>query len=86
MTWEGGARAILRDRLAPTFTVNLACKDIGLATDLAEEMNVDLTMVATAEKLLKNFQSTGFAEEDVLATVKALEAANDVTVRGTWDQ
>jgi 3-hydroxyisobutyrate dehydrogenase-like beta-hydroxyacid dehydrogenase len=86
MTWEGGSRAILRDRLAPTFTVDLACKDIGLATDLAAEMKVDLTMVPTAEKLLKGFQANGFAQEDVLATVKALEAANNVTVRGTWDQ
>lgn len=86
MTWEGGGRAILRDRLAPTFTVDLACKDIGLATDLANEVGVDLTMVPTAEALLKNFQSNGFAQEDVLATVKALEAAAGVTVRGTWDQ
>lgn len=86
MTWEGGGRAILRDRLAPTFTVDLACKDIGLATDLAREVSVDLTMVPTAERLLKGFQANGFAKEDVLATVKALEEAAGVTVRGTWDQ
>ena len=86
MTWEGGGRAILRDRLAPTFTVDLACKDIGLATDLAREVGVDLTMIPTAERLLKGFQANGFAQEDVLATVKALEEAAGVTVRGTWDQ
>jgi len=86
MTWEGGGRAILRDRLAPMFTVDLACKDIGLATDLAREVGVDLTMIPTAERLLKGFQASGFAKEDVLATVKALEEAAGVTVRGTWDQ
>lgn len=86
MTWEGGARAILRDRLAPTFTLDLACKDIGLATDLADELNVGLTMVPTAEKLMKDFQANGFAKEDVLATVKGLEEATGVTVRGTWDE
>jgi 3-hydroxyisobutyrate dehydrogenase-like beta-hydroxyacid dehydrogenase len=86
MTWEGGGKAILRDRLAPSFTVDLACKDIGLATDLAREVGVDLTMIPTAERLLKNFQANGFAKEDVLATVKALEEAAGVTVRGTWDQ
>lgn len=86
MTWEGGARAILRDRLAPTFTVDLACKDIGLAMDLADEMDLDLTMVPTAQKLLKDFQAGGFAQEDVLATIKSLESAADVTIRGTWDQ
>lgn len=86
MIWEGGGRAILQDRLAPAFTVDLACKDIGLATDLADEMGVDLTMIPTVEKLLKDFQADGFAKEDILATVKSLEAAADVTVRGTWDQ
>jgi 3-hydroxyisobutyrate dehydrogenase-like beta-hydroxyacid dehydrogenase len=86
MTWEGGGRAILRDRLAPTFNVDLACKDIGLATDLADEMGVELTMVPTAERLLKSFQANGFAKEDVLATVKALEEAAGVTVRGTWEE
>jgi 3-hydroxyisobutyrate dehydrogenase-like beta-hydroxyacid dehydrogenase len=86
MTWEGGARAILRDRLAPTFTLDLACKDIGLATDLANDLDVDLTMVPTAERLMKNFQDNGFGKEDTLATVKALEEAAGVTVRGTWDE
>ena len=86
MTWEGGARAILRDRLAPTFTLDLACKDMGLATDLANELDVNLTMAPTAERMMKNFQDNGFGKEDTLATVKALEEAAGVTVRGTWDE
>ncbi len=84
--WEYGARAILRDRLAPTFFVDLACKDIGLATELAAELEVPLTMGTTAEALLRRYQGSGFAREDVLATVKALEEATGVQVRGTWDE
>ena len=86
MVWEGGARAILRDRLKPNFTVDLACKDIGLAMDLAEELDIDLPMVSNAQTLLNHYQANGFAQEDILGTVKALEEASDVTVRGTWDE
>ena len=85
-TWESGTRAILRDKLAPTFTIDLACKDIGLATDLRSELNVPLTMGAAAEGLLKNYQETGFAQEDVLASIKALEKLTDTSVRGTWSE
>ena len=84
MTWEGGARAILRDRLAPTFTVDLACKDIGLATGMAEELGIELEMIKKAEELLKGFQQNGFAKEDVLATVKSMESSAGVKLRGTW--
>ncbi len=83
--WESGTRAILRDRLAPTFTIDLACKDIGLAAQLADELDVPLTMAASARALLKGYQAGGFAQEDVLASIKALEQRTGTTVRGTWD-
>lgn len=82
--WEGGGRAILRDRLAPTFTNNLAAKDIGLATDLAAALGVNVPMGERAQELIRNFRDNGFATEDVLASVKAVEAAAGVQVRGTW--
>ena len=83
--WQSGTRAILRDRLAPTFTIDLACKDMGLATDLGAELDIPLTMASAAQGLLKAYQSGGFAQEDVLATIKALEQQTETTVRGTWD-
>ena len=83
--WESGTRAILRDRLAPTFTIDLACKDIGLAAQLADELDVPLTMAVSAQELLKGYQTGGFAQEDVLASIKALEQRTGTTVRGTWD-
>jgi len=84
--WESGTRAILRDKLAPTFTVDLARKDIGLATQLAKEFDVPLTMGNAAEGLIDNYQKTGYAKEDILATVKELEKLAGVTVRGTWKE
>lgn len=82
--WESGTRAILRDRLAPTFTVDLASKDIGLATGLAKELGVSLSMGQAAEALIRHYQANGYAKEDVLATVKELEKQVGTVVRGTW--
>lgn len=83
-TWESGTRAILRDRLAPTFTIDLASKDIGLATGLAKELGVPLKMGEAAEELIRHYQANGYAKEDVLATVKELEKQVGTIVRGTW--
>jgi 3-hydroxyisobutyrate dehydrogenase len=84
--WEFGTRAILRDRLAPTFTVDLASKDIGLATALAKEFDVPLKMGAAADELIRHYQMTGYAKEDLLATVKELEKQVGAVVRGTWKE
>jgi 3-hydroxyisobutyrate dehydrogenase len=84
--WESGTRAVLRDKLAPTFTIDLASKDISLATKLAEEFGVPLTMGKAAEGLIRGYQTGGYAKEDVLATVKELEKQAGVTVRGTWKE
>ena len=84
--WEGGARAILRDRLRPSFTTTLATKDIGLATQLGEEVGVALPMGTRAQELLVGYRENGFADEDVLATVKAVEEAAGIVVRNTWPE
>jgi len=84
MVWDGGTRAILKDRLAPTFTTTLASKDIGLATALAEEFGVAVPMGQAAQERLFHYRDHGFADEDVLATVKAVEEAAGFQVRGTW--
>ena len=86
LTWQGGIKTILQDRLPTAFTVDLACKDIDLATELATEFDMDLEMVSVAQKMLKRFQSSGLGQQDILATIKSLEHANDVVVRGTWDK
>jgi 3-hydroxyisobutyrate dehydrogenase-like beta-hydroxyacid dehydrogenase len=80
--WDSGTRAILRDRLAPTFTTSLAAKDIGLATELAKEMGVPVPMGSRAEELILGYRDGGFADEDVLATVKSVEEQAGQVVRG----
>src|SRR5262249_35596419 len=84
--WESGTRAILGDRLAPTFTVDLASKDISLATALAKEIGVPLKRGTAAEELIRHYQAHGYAKEDVIATIKELEKQAGTVVRGTWKE
>lgn len=80
--WDSGTRAILRDRLAPSFTNTLACKDIGIAVDLAHELDVPVPMGEKTLGLLTGYRDNGYADEDILATVRALEERADFIVRG----
>ena len=82
--WDSASRAVLKDRLAPTFTTTLASKDIGLATDLAAELGVPVPMGAAAEALLVGYRDNGYAAEDVMATIKSLEEQVGFQVRGLW--
>ena len=83
-TWEGGVKAILKDKLSPNFTVSLACKDINLAVDLAQELEVELPMGSVTQRLLKEFCQHGYADEDILATIKVLEGASGAAICGKW--
>lgn len=80
--WENGTKTILRDRLAPTFTTTLASKDLGLAVDLARELETPVPMGDHTYGLLTGYRDNGFADEDILATVRALEEQSDFVVRG----
>lgn len=80
--WDSGTRAILRDKLGPSFTTTLASKDIGLAVDLAHELDVPVPMGEHTQGLITGYRDNGFADDDVLATVRALEQLADFVVAG----
>jgi len=82
--WIGGAIAVLKDKLPPRFTTTLACKDIGLAQELADETGVDAQLGRITYEMLKDYRDNGFAQEDILATIKAVEERSGHVVRGTW--
>lgn len=81
--WDYGTKAVIRDRLAPNFTVALAAKDADLAVALAEELGVPAPSGSHVRDLLAGYRDAGFAADDVLGIVKALEADAGVTVRGS---
>ena len=82
--WKGGAIAVLKDRLPPRFTTTLACKDIGLAQDLAQETEVPTPFGHLAQELLEGYKANGYAQEDVIATIRAAEEKANIVIRGTW--
>jgi len=81
--WDFASRAILKDRLAPNFSVTLAAKDADLALGLAEQLGVPTPIGSHVGEELRRYRDNGYAAEDVLSIVKALEADAGVTVRGT---
>ena len=82
--WKGAAIAVLKDRLPPRFTTTLACKDIGLAQDLARETEVPTPFGHLAQELLEGYKANGYAQEDVIATIRDAEEKANIVIRGTW--
>lgn len=80
--WRSGTAAVLKDRLTPTFDLQLVKKDLQLALDLADELGVETPMAKTSGELLDRFIGLGFDTEDVYATIRYHEEALAVAIRG----
>ena len=80
--WRTGTAAILRDRLTPTFDLQLVKKDLQLALDLAEELGVETPMARTSGELVDRFIGLGFDTEEIFATIRYHEEALGVAIRG----
>lgn len=82
--WRGGTAAILKDKLDPTFDLRLIKKDLQLALDLADELNVDTPIARNASDLVDRFIDLGFLEEDIFATIRHHEEKLNTVIRGRW--
>lgn len=82
--WIGGAIAVLKDKLPTRFSCTLAAKDIGLAQELADETGVDSKLGRLTYEMIKGYRDNGYADQDILATIKACEEQAGYTVRGLW--
>ena len=93
---DSGSRGIIgsmQDRLAPTvfrgefdspsFTLALARKDIGLATELGRENNVPLPVVSLVEQIMMQAMNRGWGEKDRTVAVLLQEEAAGVQLRST---
>lgn len=78
----GAARGYVFDRNMPrmvkgeyqaTFTLDLACKDMQLALDMAESFSVPLFLGQISSNLMACACNAGLAQEDVCAAIKFLE-------------
>ncbi len=53
---------IIADDLRPTFTIDLLCKDLRLATELAQEAGLSLSGIELAKSLYKKAQAEGLGQ------------------------
>ena len=90
---DSGSRSpvgALRDRLAPVFhgqfdtpvfTLDLARKDIGLATDLARQNGVPMPVANLVEQVMMQAMNRGWAEQDRTIAVRLQEESSGVELR-----
>jgi 3-hydroxyisobutyrate dehydrogenase len=79
---EGLPRTVFRGQYAPPmFSLALARKDIGLATELAREYQVPMPMTTLAEQIAIQALARGWADEDNNVVFRLQEEASGVEVR-----
>jgi 3-hydroxyisobutyrate dehydrogenase len=79
---EGLVKTMFRGEYEPaSFALNLAFKDISLATELAREYNVPMPMSTLAEQIAMQAMNRGWAEQDSSVTVRLQEEQAQVEVR-----
>jgi len=78
---EALPRTVFRGEYPPTFSLALARKDIGLATELAREYRVPMPMTNLAEQIAIEALNRGWAEQDNNVVFRLQEEAAGVEVR-----
>jgi 3-hydroxyisobutyrate dehydrogenase-like beta-hydroxyacid dehydrogenase len=85
----GGARSgqvdnkapkILNRDFTPHFMTKLIHKDLGLATDVAKELEVSVPVLAIVKEIFQMAKSKGYGSEDMSAVIKCYEEWAGVTV------
>ena len=69
-----------------TFALKLARKDLGLATEVARELNVPMPMAALVEQDFLEALNKGWGDKDSSATVMIQEDRAGVKVRSSSDR
>ena len=65
----------------PGFTLDLARKDIGLATDLARQSGVPMPVANVVEQIMMQAMNRGWAEQDRTIAVRLQEESSGVELR-----
>ena len=65
----------------PGFMTNLLHKDLGLALDLAAELQTPLALTALTRQMYEMVRAAGYGSDDYTALLKVLEKMADVEVR-----
>ena len=68
-------RAASNRDYAPGFTVDLMCKDLGLAVNAARELRVPVAVSPAAQQVLRMASSHGYGRKDVSSVYQFLQAS-----------
>lgn len=74
--------SVLKGDFAPRFTIDLAEKDLALASDLARKLKVPMPMASASHEFFKMTSGSGRGAMDATAVVQFLESMAGVEVRG----
>lgn len=78
---ETGSRIVTEKFDEPTFTVELLCKDAGLALQMAEKAGVSPRIAGLVQSINENAKATGLAKEDSSALYKIFLEQNAKTAK-----
>ncbi|MDA1216295.1 MAG: NAD(P)-dependent oxidoreductase [Chloroflexi bacterium] len=65
----------------PRFSLSLSHKDVGLALDLAKELDVPMALIEMADQRIQEGMDRGWGDQDNMVTVRLQEEAAGVEVR-----
>ncbi|MEQ1888017.1 MAG: NAD(P)-dependent oxidoreductase [Alphaproteobacteria bacterium] len=82
MAYRGVAYKTLNGDWSPSFTVDLAYKDLHLALELADELGVPLALGAQTHNLMRMARGMGFGGDDASALMRVYETTLGREVRG----
>ena len=82
MAYRGLARKSLQGDWSPSFTVDLAYKDMHLALELADELEIPLPLSAQVHNLMRMAKGLGFGHNDASAIMRVYESTQQRSVRG----
>lgn len=78
---DNKAQKVMTRDFHPNFATALMYKDLGLATEVAKELNIPLPTLAIVKEMLNMTIAKGYGQEDVCAVVKCYEEWARVEVR-----
>lgn len=74
---------VLKRDFSTNFSVRWMHKDIGLMLDSATELGVPMPLTAVTRQMFQAAITEGYADEDIISTIKVLERMVGVEIKGT---
>lgn len=81
MIYRAVARKALRGDWSATFALDLASKDLHLALELADELDVPLMLGPQSHNLMRMARTMGYGEQDMAAVTRVFEQTLGVAAR-----